>query len=239
MKVIARTIISNHKPMRPLFFWGLVLAVWAGTQVQYVGLPFAFLSTWAHELGHGMGAVITGGHFDHMIITREFSGLAHTAVFGDAERIVVILGGLLGPAIAGGLLLIASRGLNLNRIALYILSALLFATALFWAGDNFTRIGTLMLGGFTLIIAVKGSPVICRALALIVAISLCLSAVTRLDYFFVKNGDINGRSHTSDTGALANIIGGGHLLWAILLSALSLFILYVSYRLSNGKSSRT
>lgn len=225
--------------MKPLVFWGLVIAVWAGTQVQYVGLPFAFLSTWAHELGHGMGAVITGGHFDHMIITRGFSGLAHTAVFGEAERIVVILGGLLGPAIAGGLLLIASRRLNLNRIALYILSALLFATALFWAGDNFTRTGTLMLGGFILVIAVKGTPFICRILALIISISLCLSAVTRLDYFFVKDGEVRGKTQTSDTGALAEILGGGHLIWAILLSALSLFILYVSYRLSSGKSSRT
>ena len=225
--------------LRPVLFWGLVVAVWVATQVPFAGLPFAFLSTWAHELGHGMGAVITGGHFDHMIITNNFSGLAHTAVFGEAERIVVILGGLLGPAIAGGLLLMAVRGLNLNRVALYIMSALLFATAIFWAGDNFTRLGTLILGGFILMIAVKGTPSICRFLALIIAISLCLSAVTRLDYFFMKNGDIDGQLHTSDTGALADIIGGGHMLWAILLSALSLFILYASYRLSSGRPART
>jgi len=182
-----------------------------------------------------MGAVITGGHFDHMIIKRNFSGLAHTAVFGQAERIVVLLGGLLGPAIAGGLLLIASRGLNLNRAALYILSALLFATAIFWSGDNFTRMGTIVLGGFILTIAAKGTPSICRFLALIISISLCMSAVTRLDYFFMKEASIG----KSDTGALAEILGGGHMIWAILLSALSLFILYLSYRVASGKPSRT
>jgi hypothetical protein len=204
-------------------------------QVQYVGIPFIFLSTWAHEFGHGLGAVATGGHFDHMIISRQLGGVAHTAVFGDAELIVVILGGLLGPAMAGGLLLIASRRLNLNRIALYILSALLFATAIFWAGDNFTRIGTFIIGAFCFAIATMGTPIICRILALILSISLCLSSVTRLDYFFMKQAG-NGKS---DTAVLTDIIGGGHMLWAILLSALSLFILYASYRLSSGKPSRT
>lgn len=170
-----------------------------------------------------------------MIINRNLGGVAHTAVFGDAERIVVILGGLLGPAIDGGLLLIASRGLNLNRIALYILTALLFATAVFWAGDNFTRISTFAVGVFTCTIATMGAPFTCRILALMISISLCLNSVTRLDYFFMKQAQ-HGKS---DTAYLADIIGGGHMLWAILLSALSLLILFVSYRLSSGKPSRT
>jgi hypothetical protein len=216
----------------------LVAAVWGASQIPYAGLPFAFLSTWAHELGHGMGAVITGGHFDHMIITRNFSGLAHTSVLGQLEHIVVIVGGLLGPALAGGLMLIASHGLRQNRLVLYILAGLLFATAIFWAGDAFTRIGTLMLGGFIAVIAVRGTPVICQFTSMIVAISLCLSAVTRLDYFFINQGQINGKAHVSDTGALADIIGGSHLIWAVLLTALSLAILYAAFRLSGLAGSR-
>jgi len=224
--------------MRPLVFWAMVAGVWALSQVPYAGLPFAFLSTWAHELGHGMGAVITGGHFSHMIITPEFSGLAQTAVFGSWERIVVVCGGLLGPALAGALMLIAARGLNLNRIALYILSALLFATAVFWAGDAFTRIGTLVIGGFVMVIAVKGNAFVCSILAHIIAISLCLSAVTRLDYFFVGDANVEGKIHTSDTGTLAALIGGPHWFWGALLSALSLLILYIAYRMSGGRRIR-
>ena len=224
--------------MRPLLFWGLVAAVWAGMQVRYVGLPFAFLSTWAHELGHGMGAVITGGHFDHMIITKKFSGLAQTAVFGSFERIIVVAGGLLGPAIAGALMLMAARGLNLNRMALYILAALLFATAIFWAGDGFTRMGTLVIGCFVMAIAVKGNAFICSILAHIIAISLCLSAVTRLDYFFVSNGKVEGKIHTSDTGTLADLIGGPHWFWGALLSVLSILILFLAYRISGGRKTR-
>jgi hypothetical protein len=224
--------------MRPLVFWGLVAAVWALSQIPYAGLPLSFLSTWAHELGHGMGAVITGGHFDHMIITRKFAGLAQTAVFGSFEHIVVVIGGLLGPAIAGALMLIASRGLNQNRTALYVLAALLFATAIFWAGDGFTRIGTLILGGFTMMIAVRGNAFICSILAHIIAISLCLSAVARLDYFFTGDANVEGKIHTSDTGTLAALIGGPHWFWGALLSALSLLILYLAYRLTGGNGFR-
>lgn len=62
--------LHNTQRIQPLTFWVLVALVWAAGQVPILGMPFLFLSTWVHELGHGLGAIMTGGHFAHMRLWR-------------------------------------------------------------------------------------------------------------------------------------------------------------------------
>jgi len=71
-------------------------------QVPLVRLPIMFLSTWAHELGHGLGAIFTGGRFVSLTVFPDFNGLAQTATQTDFQRAMVILLGLLGPSILVG-----------------------------------------------------------------------------------------------------------------------------------------
>jgi len=218
----------------PNMFWVLVLVVWMAGQIPVLGQPFRLLATWVHELGHGLGAIISGGSFDQMIITPQFSGLAHTFTGNDWERVVVLLGGLLGPAIAGAVMLILSRRLDQSRLALFLLAGALVATLFLWAGDNFTRFSMLGFALVVSLIAFKAWPWVVAVAAHIIALAFCLNAVADFSYFFMNSADVGNYAGKSDTSALAEIIGGPHLFWALVPSILSILILYGAFRLSNG-----
>lgn len=218
----------------PNMFWVMVLGVWFAGQVPILGKPFRLLATWVHELGHGLGAIISGGSFDQMIITPQFSGLAHTFSGSEWERVVVLLVGLLGPAIAGGFMLVLTRRFGHSRPALLILAAALFATLVLWAGDNFTRISVLGFAVVISVIAVKARPLFRSLSAHIIALAFCLNAVADFDYFFMNSADVGAYAGKSDTSALADIIGGPHLLWALVPSILSIIILFAAFRISGG-----
>ncbi|MCF6219503.1 MAG: M50 family metallopeptidase [Robiginitomaculum sp.] len=218
----------------PNMFWVLVLVVWMAGQIPVLGQPFRLLATWVHELGHGLGAIISGGSFDQMIITPQFSGLAHTFTGNDWERVVVLLGGLLGPAIAGAVMLILSRRLDQSRLALFLLAGALVATLFLWAGDNFTRMSMLGFALVVSLIAFKAWPWVVAVSAHIIALAFCLNAVADFSYFFMNSADVGNYAGKSDTSALAEIIGGPHLFWALVPSVLSILILYGAFRLSNG-----
>ena len=234
MSTNAPTIFHGITHIDTKTFWVLVFVVWIAAQIPILGMPFVLLSTWVHELGHGLGAIVSGGSFDQMIITPKFSGLAHTFSGSAFERVIVLLSGLLGPAIAGAVMLILARRFNQARLSLFLLAAALLATLVFWAGDNFTRMSVL---GFCLVIsavAVWGKPLIRSLFALVIALSFCMNAVAQLDYFFMNDAKVGTYGGQSDTGALADIIGGPHIIWALIPSILSIIILYGAFRLSGG-----
>lgn len=220
--------------IEPQLFWMLVFGVWMAGQVPVLGKPFRLLATWVHELGHGLGAIISGGSFEKMFISPNFSGLAHTFSGSDWERVIVLLGGLLGPACAGAVMLVLARRLNQSRLTLFLLAGALLATLVLWAGDNFTRFSVL---GFLIVvtaIAVKAWPLVQSLAAHIIALSFCLNAVADFDYFFMNSDKMGKNGGKTDTSALADIIGGPHVFWAIVPSILSILILFAAFRLSGG-----
>jgi len=119
-------------------------------QFPLARIPILFLSTWAHELGHGLGAVFTGGKFIELTVFPNFSGVAQTATVNNFQRIMVILLGLLGPSLLGVLMIVLTRALNWYRISIFILAGLLVMSQI-WAADSFTRMalagGSVVLGG--------------------------------------------------------------------------------------------
>lgn len=199
-----------------------------------IRVPVTFIGTWVHELGHGLGALATGGTFERMMVSPDFSGVAYTSVAGPAEHVVVVLSGLLAPAIAGGLMLIVVRGLGLSRLALWILTGGLLLSGLLWAGDMFTRVTVLGTGAIMGLIAVKTKPSFQMVAAQIIAITFCLNAISHIDYFFMRGAVSGERSIISDTTVLAEVIGLPHFVWGILLTLMSLGILYLAMRVSEA-----
>jgi len=190
-----------------------------------IRVPIMFLSTWAHELGHGLGAVFTGGQFKQLTVFPNFSGLARTATTNDFQKAMVILFGLLGPSLMGILMIILTRALNWYRVAIIVLAALL-AMSQIWAADGFTRTA---LGGGTLILGLIAWKVPNQAvlyISHIIAIALCLNALTGFGYFFIGNAEIAGSVYRSDTGIMSDVLGGPHWVWGILIAALSMIILF-------------
>ena len=222
-----QTINIRQLPPRlpPEQFWGLVAVTFLLLQVPLVRIPVMFLSTWAHEFGHGLGALVTGGSFIQLQVLPDFSGIATTGTVTRFQRAMVVIIGLLGPSLLGVLLLFLTRGLNWYRVALGLLAALL-ALSFLWAADGFTRI---VLAVSLLVVGVCAWKLPNRAAmfaAHIVAIALCLNAVTMFGYFFVGNAEVAGQLFQSDTGVLQSEIGGPYWLWGAVLAALSVAILF-------------
>ncbi len=211
-----------------------MFAVWLAGQIPVLGKPFRLLATWVHELGHGLGALISGGKFEQMIITPQFSGLAYTLTSNKWQQSIVLFVGLLGPALAGAIMLILTRRYNQSRLSLFLLAGALLATLIFWAGDGFTQAIVLGFGVIIIGIAVKAWPLIRSLSAHIIALSFCLNALADLNYYFMRAADVGNFSGKSDTAALSEIIGGPHIFWALIPSILSILILYITFRLSSN-----
>jgi len=195
-------------------------------------IPILFLSTWVHELGHGLGAIFTGGKFVELTVFPNFSGLARTSTTTSFQRVMVILLGLLGPSLLGVLMIILTRALNWYRVALIVLAALLVMSQI-WAADNFTR---LSLGGWTMLLGLIAWKVPNEAVLYvshIIAIALCLNALTGFGYFFIGNAEISGSIYRSDVGIMSDVLGGPHWLWGGLIAALSIVILFAGVVLSD------
>jgi hypothetical protein len=218
-------------------FWGLCLVVYMSLQFPFVRLPALFLGTWAHELGHGLGAIMTGGRFLDLTVYPNFSGVALTETRSDFSRAMVIIMGLLGPSLLGVFMILLTRGLGWYRLAMLALSVSL-ALSLIWAADLFTFV---TISAAALIIGLLGWKLPLRVLlylAYVLAIALCLSALTGFGYFFMGNAEVAGAEYRSDTGVLADLWGGPHWFWGGVMVALSVLILIGGLRLSNRLSAR-
>lgn len=225
---------KNSIPILPApQFWGLCVVIFMILQFPLVRLPVMFLSTWAHEFGHGLGAIITGGRFIELTVFPNFSGVAQTATSSDFSHAMVVVFGLLGPSLLGVFMITLTRAFSLYRVAILALAALL-ALSLIWAADAFTF---MTLGGGAVVMGLIGWKLPGRILlyvAYVVAIALCLSSLTGFGYFFMGNAEVAGALYRSDTGILADLWGGPHWLWGGLMVVLSVGILVGGVFLSDA-----
>ncbi len=72
----------------------------------FLAFPFRLFVTMIHELGHGMAAVLTGGHFLRFEVTPRGAGLAWTS---GGSRFFIIQAGYLGTALFGAALLVTTH----------------------------------------------------------------------------------------------------------------------------------
>lgn len=213
-------------------FWGLCVIIYMTLQFPLVRTPVLFLSTWAHEFGHGIGAIVTGGDFVDLTVFPNFSGVATTRTSGGFSHAMVVVFGLLGPSLLGVLMIVLTRALSLYRLSILVLTALL-AISLIWAADMFT---VMTIGLSAVIFGLMGWKLPDRMLlyvSYIVAIALCLSALTGFGYFFIGNAEVAGAYYRSDTGVLADIWGGPYWLWGGVMTVLSIMILVAGVFLSD------
>lgn len=110
-----------------------------GRKIMY---PIRILVTFLHELGHAVGALITGGWVERIQINPNGSGFTSTA---GGSRSVILMGGYLGSALFGNILFfIGARSKFLVKPMLLLLALSMTVTALYWYNSLFTT-GVLIL----------------------------------------------------------------------------------------------
>jgi len=193
-----------------------------GRQMLY---PLTLLATFAHEMGHGLTAMLVGARFDQLLLHADGSGVA--VWHGHPGRITTALiaaGGLVGPTIAGITLLLFSRSPRYARTVLALLAALVAMTVVVWLRNPFGVVFLLALAA-TLALAAKALPDTAAAFLLhLIAVTLCLSWFTDLDYMFSAQAMVDGVAQPSDSAVIADALGLTYWFWGGIIAVFSLAV---------------
>ncbi|MES2952723.1 MAG: M50 family metallopeptidase [Pseudomonadota bacterium] len=202
-----------------------VVLIWQipyGPQLLY---PLTLLATYAHEMGHGVTALLTGSEFDHLVLHADGSGMAVWR--GNPGRFATALiaaGGLVGPTFAGIGLLLVSRKPRYARAVLATVSALLALSVVLWSRNAFGVVFLIAVAA-TLGIAAKTLPDAAASFLLhFIAATLCLSWFNHLGYLFSAQAVINGVAMPSDSSVIAQALWLPYWFWGGVVAALSFVV---------------
>jgi hypothetical protein len=203
---------------------GLERWIPAGRWVLY---PFILLTTWVHEMGHGLTAMALGGKFERLEIFADASGVAFTTASPGFSAALVALGGLLAPPLLAALILAFARGSGRAYFCLMALSFGLGASLVFWVRSF---VGIVAVPGLALVLALGanvGGGRLRLLAAQLVAVVLGLDTVTRmLHYVFIERVQAGATAGgRSDVGAVADNLGGPYWFWGAMVAAVALLLL--------------
>lgn len=190
----------------------------------YLIYPFAILTTWFHEMGHGLTALLMGQHFEQLMIFPNGSGVAQSRLDGDASRLVqaaIAAGGPLAPSAVGAGLIMASAHPKAWRPVLWIAAAAILLSVVIWVRSP-TGYWTLPLVAVILAaVAWRGSPGFTRFSLQFLGVLGALSMLRDWGYLFTEQAVIGGQAILSDTGQIAAVLGLAHWFWAAVILLIS------------------
>ena len=201
-------------------------ALYAIPQARMIAYPLILLSTLAHELGHGLTAILTGGDFKTLQLYADGSGVAMWS--GSGSRIqgaLVAAGGLVGPAIAAALcLLIGSRPRG-ARVCLTVLAVSILAVTAVWVRNPF---GLVFVGGLGLValgIAIRAPVGVAQSALVFAAVQLGLAVFSRADYLFTPVAQTSAGEMPSDVAAISEALFLPYWFWGGVCALISLLAL--------------
>ncbi len=208
------------------------VVLWQVPYGDYILYPFSILATWFHEMGHGLAAIFLGGTFRQLEIFPNGSGVAtHSGrlFLGPIGRAFVAAAGLMGPPIAGAILILASRSFKTASISLKILGGFLLFSVLIWVRSLFGIVAILLLGLIILGIGIKGNRWFQGFSIQFLGVQACISTYHQLDYLFTPTA---GPLGVSDTGQIQRQLFLPYWFWGGLIAVASLVILIQSLRIA-------
>lgn len=209
----------------------------------YLIYPFAILTTWFHEMGHGLMAIAMGQEFDRLMIFADGSGVAESRLNMDVSRFtraIIAAGGPLGPVLAGAGLIIASAHQRLWRPVLWGTAGAIFASVIIYVRSPVGyAVLPLVAVGISLI-AWKASDGIARFTLQFLGILGAMSMLRDFNYLFTEEAVIGGERILSDTGAIEAALVLPHWVWAALILTISVVSVGASlkYALSDKRRVR-
>lgn len=230
-----RSLADQDRKHRIGLLLGIAFAsimLWQTALGSLLLYPFTILATWFHEMGHGIAAMLTGSRFERLLIFPDGSGVALSLRPPDGYRLtnaLIAAGGPLGPAVAGALLIIASRTVEATRTALTVLGATLIVSTLIWVRSLTGWLFLPALGFAILVLARRGSPSWQRFVIQLLGMQACISVWKQFDYLFSSGGRVGGQLHRSDTGAIADALLLPYWFWGAIISAMILALLWWSF----------
>ncbi len=198
---------------------------------RYVAYPLMMLSTLAHEMGHGVAALLVGGSFHYFVMWPDGSGLAVWSGEGGVfSRALVAVGGLVGPAVAAAVGFAVGRTVRGARGALTGLSAILALALLFVVRNLFGFIFVAVVLGGCFLAARKASGEVVQLVLIFLAVQLALSVFSRGDYLFTPIAETAAGPMPSDVGQIAAALLLPYWFWGLVCGAISVVVMLYGIR---------
>lgn len=195
----------------------VVLALPALPGGAYFIYPFTILTTWFHEMGHGLAAIALGQEFVQLQIFNNGSGLAESRLSSNISPFAlaaIAAGGPLAPMAAGCALILASAHRAAWRPALGIMAgAILVSVALYVR--SFVGIAVLpLVAALLALIAWRAPAGLTRFSLQFLGVLGALSMMRDFNYLFTEEAIIDGQQIVSDTGQIEEALFLPHWFWA-------------------------
>ena len=207
-----------------------VLLYWLplGNSLAY---PLILLSTLAHELGHGVAALLVGNDFDAFVLYSDGSGAAMTS--GNPGRLAsafISAGGLVGPAVAAtGCFWVGQKG-KMASTALVLIGGLLVLALVLVIRNVFGWFFVGSVAGIFLWGGWKAKQDTCQIMVLFVGVQLALSVFSRSDYLFTNHAQTAVGKHPSDVAQMADALFLPYWFWGMVCGGFSVLVLVVGIR---------
>lgn len=217
------------------FFWLAVVLSLLLPRLRYgrfLTYPFALLGTWAHELGHGLTAVLLGGSFHRLVLFPNLGGTAFSSGVGSIGRAGVAAGGLLGPAVVGGGLIVAGSRDGTARNVLLALAAAVALSLVAVVRNLFGWLALSVIGALLGSVAIYAPEEPQILLVQLIGIQLCLASWGTLDYMFTREFVRDGRVVASDTQQIAEALVLPYWFWGAVIAVTSAGIVAGSFYLA-------
>ena len=220
--------------LRPVERARLVLGVSiAVTALLYVvpygrvlAYPLMLLSTLAHEMGHGITALLVGGSFERFLMWPDGSGVAvWSGEPGRLRSAAVAAGGLVGPAVTAALAFTFGRTARGARATLTAIAVVLALALLLVVRNLFGGVFVVLLLAGCVAIARKASGEIAQLALVFLAVQLALSVFSRGDYLFTPVAETAGGTMPSDVGQIAAALLLPYWFWGAVCGGLSVLVL--------------
>lgn len=219
----------------------VVMALPALPLGNYLIYPFYLLTTWFHEMGHGMTAELIGQEFRRLVIFADGSGVAESYVAGDASRFVnaaIAAGGPLGPSVVGALLILASAHQRLWRPTLVTLAVAIFASVIIYVRSEVGIAVLPLVGALLVLIAWRASDGLVRFSLQFLGMLAAMSMLQDIDYLFTEEAVVGGQVMPSDTGQIEASLFLPHWVWAALIILISAVMIGASLKYALAENRR-
>lgn len=197
--------------------------------------PLTLFTTWVHEMGHGLTALLCGGSFLELVINSNAGGYARAGAAHGWPDALVAAGGLLAPPLLGAIILGTVHGPKRARIFLGALSIGIALSLVFYVRSA-TGIAAMALVSAALAWATWGAfranPERRVFVAQFLAVILAVDTLTRMVSYAFMGALATGE--TSDVGHIAENLGGHYKLWGVVITGLAVAMLalgmYLAWR---------
>lgn len=189
--------------------------------------PLVLLSTLAHEMGHGLTALLLGGAFQRLEMWSNGAGIAEMdlAGFGRIREGLTIAGGLVGPAVAAAICFTLGRTGGGARACLWGLGILLLLAEVLVVRNLFGFVFVAVVLAACLLAASRLSPEGAQIAVVFIGVQLALSVFSRADYLFTRGATNPTGSYASDVMQMQRLLFLPYWFWGVVCGGTALVVL--------------